>query len=73
MRISGLQSFHNVPLWFRPALLLSTQVAPADTSVDGSRDVYFRASQGSLPSLASDMLVVRIGLLHTAEPKAYCL
>jgi len=52
---------------FKPPDLLATQVAPTDTlKLYGSRDVYFRAPQGSLPSPASDMLAVRIGQL-TAE------
>src|SRR6185369_4553807 len=38
-----------------------------DLSSYGSRDFYFRAPQGSLPHLASDMLAVRIGQLTAGD------
>jgi len=54
---------------FKPLGLLTTQVAPtaALTSRLGSRDFYIRASHGSLPYRAPDMLVVRIGQLTTGD------
>ena len=52
--------FHHRPRFPRPPGLLTTQVAPtaALTSRLGSRDFYIRASHGSLPYCAPDMLVV---------------
>jgi hypothetical protein len=38
-----------------------------DTRSYGGRDVYIRAPQGSLPSLTSDMLAVRIGQLTAGD------
>ena len=54
---------------FRPPSLLATQIAPtvADQSPQGSRGVYIRAERMSLPSYASDILVVRIGQLTTGD------
>lgn len=55
---------------FRPPSLLATQVAPTDMNNQlsyGSRDVYFRAPQGLLPHLTSDMLAVRIGQLTAGD------
>ncbi len=58
---------HSFP--FRPPSLLATQIAPtvADQSPQGSRGVYIRAERMSLPSYASDMLVVRTGQLTTGD------
>ncbi|SRR5713226_1889383 len=49
---------------FRPVSLLVTQLAPTAVVISqGSRDFYVRASHGSLPPHASDMLTVRFGQL----------
>ena len=40
---------------------------PIQPKLYGSRDVFIRAPQGSLPSLASDMLAVRIGQLTVGD------
>ena len=52
---------------FRPTGVLATQIAPPATApLQGSRAFSLRASRGSLPPHALDMLAVRIGRL-TAE------
>ncbi len=58
---------HSFP--FRPPSLLATQIAPtvAVQNPQGSRGVYIRAERMSLPSYASDMLVVRTGQLTTGD------
>ena len=63
--ISGLQSFHHVQaprFAHHPGRSYRSLLARL-----GSRDFYIRASHGSLPYRAPDMLVVRIGQLTTGD------
>jgi len=50
---------------FRPAVLLATQIAPTAVPYNAlsSCGFYIRASHGSLPHRAPDMLPVRFGQL----------